>query len=56
MFGVYCVYDGTCGDEETLMDTFATEAEAEDYMAQLIADDVEFYGEQCDEYYVGEVD
>ena len=55
MFGVYCVYDGACGCEETLVASFETEAEAEAYMAQLIADDIEFYGEQCDEYYVEEV-
>lgn len=56
MFGVYVQYDGVLGLEEMLMESFNTEAEAEAYMAQLIAEDIEAFGEPCDAYFVIEVE
>jgi len=54
-YAVYMITEGACGfDEMIVQGGFATETEAEEYMTQLIADDMEEYGEQVDEMYVGE--
>lgn len=52
-FAVYTVDEAV--DEEVLVQGgFATEAEAEEYMAQVIADEVVEYGAQVDQYFVAE--
>lgn len=54
-YAVYMVADDACGQDEVMVQGgFTTEAEAEQYMAQYIADEVAEYGEQVDEYYVAE--
>lgn len=52
-FAVYTVDEAV--DEEVLVQGgFVTEAEAEEYMAQVIAEEVAEYGVQVDQYFVAE--
>ncbi len=54
-YAVYMMTENACGFEEVMVQGgFATEEEAMEYMAQLIAEDVAEYGEQVDEMYVDE--
>ena len=56
MFAVYEVYDSVFGYDEAMVgEPFETEAEAEAYMAELIAEDLEECG-VSGEYYVDEVE
>lgn len=52
-FAVYTV-DEAVMEEVLIEGGFATETEAETYMAQIIVDEVTEYGEQVDEYFVAE--
>ena len=55
MFAVYMVVDGIMGEEEVMVqDGFATEEQAQAFVAELEAADVAEYGEVVDPYYVGE--
>ena len=56
MFAVYEVYDSVFGYDVAMVgESFETEAEAEAYMAELVAEDLEEYG-VSGEYYVDEVE
>lgn len=52
-FAVYTV-DEAVMEEVLVQGGFTTEAEAEAYMAQVVAEEVTEYGEQVDEYFVAE--
>lgn len=52
-YAVYTVDEAV--DEEVLVQGgFTTEVEAEQYMAQIVADEVTEYGEQVDQYFIAE--
>lgn len=52
-FAVYTVDEAV--DEEVLVQGgFVTEAEAEEYMVQVIAEEIAEYGAQVDQYFVAE--
>ena len=52
-FAVYTV-DEAVMEEVLVQGGFVTEAEAEAYMAQVVAEEIAEYGEQVDEYFVAE--